>query len=83
MREKGWGRKTKKILIRVNKDEKKLAEELSHKKGENTSEYFRTLLREDAERKHLNLHVKIAEKYEKHLAELRSIIGEVKNKRKG
>jgi hypothetical protein len=83
MREKGMLGKIKIILLRVNYDEKKLAEKLSHKQGKNTSEYFRDLLREDAERVHLNLHLKIAEKLEEQLAELRSIIGEVKNKRKG
>jgi antitoxin component of RelBE/YafQ-DinJ toxin-antitoxin module len=76
-------RKTKKILIRVSKTDKELAEELSEKKGMNTSEYFRTLLREDAEDQHLKLHLKIVDKYEKQLTELRSIVGAVKNKRKG
>lgn len=51
MREKGKMRKEKKILIRVNKDEKALAETLSRAEGKNTSEFFRTLL---AEREHMN-----------------------------
>jgi serine phosphatase RsbU (regulator of sigma subunit) len=83
MREKGWARKTRKILIRVNRDEKKLAEELSHKKGKNTSEYFRDLLHEDSERKHLDIHVKIAEKYEKTLGEFRTLLNTTIKKRRG
>ncbi len=46
MREKGKLRKEKKILIRVNKEEKALADELSSKEGKNTSEFFRGLLKE-------------------------------------
>ena len=74
MREKGKHTKTKKILIRVDRDDKELAEELSHKQGKNTSEYFRDLLHDDAERAHLNLHLKIVEKYEKTLAEFRTLL---------
>jgi hypothetical protein len=37
MRRKGRLGKIKKILIRVNRDEKLLAEELSHKQGKNPS----------------------------------------------
>jgi len=83
MREKGRRAKIKKIIIRVNRDEKELAEELSHKAGMSTSEYIRGLLREAKENEHLNLHLKIAEKYEKQLAELRDIIEVAKNKNKG
>jgi hypothetical protein len=83
MREKGWARKTRKILIRVNRDEKKLAEELSHKKGKNTSEYFRDLLHDDAESVHLNIHLKIAEKYEKTLDEFRSLLNVARKKGRG
>ena len=81
MREKGKLGKIKIILLRVNSDEKKLAKELSHKQGKNTSEYFRDLLREDAERQHLNLHLKIVEKYEKTLAEYRTLLNEAKKNR--
>jgi len=45
MREKGK-KKEKKILIRVSKDEKMLAEKLSKTEGKNTSEFFRELLKE-------------------------------------
>jgi hypothetical protein len=83
MRKKGKMGKVKKILIRVDRNDKKLAEELSHKQGKNTSEYFRNLLHEDAERVHLNLHLKIAEKYEKTLGEFRTLLNSTKNKRKG
>jgi AraC-like DNA-binding protein len=83
MRRKGRLGKVKKILIRVNRDEKLLAEELSHKQGKNTSEYFRDLLHDDAERVHLNIHLKIAEKYEKTLGEFRSLLKIVKEKGRG
>jgi uncharacterized protein (DUF1778 family) len=43
---KGKARKTKKILIRVNNDDKALAEKLSKAEGKNTSEFFRGLLHE-------------------------------------
>lgn len=43
-REKGKNTRNRKILIRVNKDEKALAEKLSKEQGLNTSEYFRDLL---------------------------------------
>ena len=49
MREKGRRAKIRKIIIRVNQDEKQLAEELSHKAGMSTSEYIRGLLREAKE----------------------------------
>jgi len=81
MREKGRMRKERKILIRVNRDEKQIAEELSHKAGMSTSEYIRNLLREAKESDHLNLHLKIVEKYEKTLAEYRTLLNEArKNK---
>ena len=83
MREKGQNRKEQKIIIRVNRNEKQTAEELSEKAGMSTSEYIRNLLREAKENEHLNLHLKIAEKYEKQLAELRDIIRVVKNINKG
>ena len=46
MREKGKKKKDKKILIRVNKEEKTLAEKLSREDGKNTSEFFRDMLKE-------------------------------------
>lgn len=45
-REKGRSRKEVKILMRVSREEKKLAEKLSKAEGMNTSEFFRTLLKE-------------------------------------
>ena len=64
MREKGRNRKEKKILIRVSKDEKNMAEELSKKEGKNTSEFFRYLIKEHAEKKRTEQHLDIIEKYE-------------------
>ena len=46
MREKGKMKKEKKILIRVNKEEKALSEKLSKEEGKNTSEFFRDMLKE-------------------------------------
>jgi len=46
MREKGKMKKEKKILIRVNKEEKALSEKLSKEEGKNTSEFFRDILKE-------------------------------------
>ena len=43
---KGKARKTKKILIRVNKEEKALAEKLSKAEGKNTSQFFRGLMKD-------------------------------------
>ena len=44
MRQKGKYKKDKKILIRVDKTEKALAEKLSKAEGMNTSQFFRGLL---------------------------------------
>ena len=81
MREKGNKKKEKKILIRVNKDEKQLAEDLSKKEGKNTSEFFRTLLREHRDKKLLEVHLGIVEKYEKMLSKNRTLLTEHKSKR--
>jgi hypothetical protein len=80
MREKGRMRKEKKILIRVNKDEKQMAEELSRKEGKNTSEFFRDLLKEHKESKMLELHMNIVEKYENMLGKYRALLEEQKKK---
>lgn len=64
MREKGKNRKEKKILIRVSKDEKNLAEELSKREGKNTSEFFRFLIKEYSEKQRLDKHQDIINKYE-------------------
>jgi len=80
MREKGRMRKEKKILIRVNKDEKQMAEELSRKEGKNTSEFFRDLLKEHQENKLLEIHMSIVEKYENMLGKYRTLLEEQKKK---
>jgi hypothetical protein len=80
MREKGRLRKEKKILIRVNRDEKRMAEELSRKEGKNTSEFFRDLLKEHRENKLLEVHLNIVEKYENMLGKYRSLLEEQKKK---
>lgn len=78
MREKGRMRKESKILIRVNKDEKRMAEELSKKEGKNTSEFFRDLLKQHKEKKLLELHLNIVEKYEDMLVKYRKLLNENK-----
>ena len=80
MREKGKMRKEKKILIRVNKDEKKMAEDLSRQQGKNTSEFFRDLLKEHRDNKLLEVHLAIVEKYENVLNKYRKLLEEHKQK---
>ena len=74
MREKGKMKKEKKILIRVNKDEKKQAESLAQKEGKNTSEFFRSLLREHSDKKMLEVHLNIVDKYENVLGKYRDLL---------
>jgi uncharacterized protein (DUF1778 family) len=74
MREKGKMKKEKKILIRVNKDEKKQAEMLAQKEGKNTSEFFRSLLREHSDTKMLEVHLNIVDKYESVLGKYRELL---------
>lgn len=80
MREKGKFRKEKKILIRVNDQEKKAAEELSKKEGKNTSEFFRDLIEEHRQKKFLDVHMQIVEKYENLLEKYRQLLSEHKKK---
>jgi hypothetical protein len=74
MREKGKMKKEKKILIRVNRDEKKQAEVLARQEGKNTSEFFRSLLKEHSDRKMLEVHLNIVEKYEDVLDKYRELL---------
>jgi hypothetical protein len=80
MREKGKFRKKKMILIRVNEQQKKTAEELSQKEGKNTSEFFRDLLEEYRQDKFMDVHMAIAEKYENLLEKYRQLLAEYKKK---
>jgi hypothetical protein len=81
MREKSRiHRKIKKILIRASGDEKKLAEKLSKENGENTSQFFRRLLKEENERESVDLFLKSAEQLNKIAIELSDIIEKNKNK---
>ena len=82
MREKGKMKKEKKILIRVNKDEKKQAELLAQKEGKNTSEFFRSLLREHGDKKMLEVHLNIVDKYENVLEKYRDLLTKF-NKKEG
>jgi uncharacterized protein (DUF1778 family) len=74
MREKGKMKKEKKILIRVNRDEKKQAEVLAKQEGKNTSEFFRSLLKEHSEKKMLEVHLNIVGKYEDVLGKYRELL---------
>jgi antitoxin component of RelBE/YafQ-DinJ toxin-antitoxin module len=83
MREKGKLGKIKKILIRVNRDEKQTAEELSKKAGMNTSQYIRSLIKDAVNDEHMKLHLKIIKKYEETLDEFRTVLKVAKNKGQG
>ncbi len=77
-RRKSPNRKEKKILIRVNDEEKQLADNAARKAGKNTSEFIRSLIREREESKKLEVHVNIAEKYEKMLDKYENLLKEFK-----
>ncbi len=83
MRKKGKAAKIKKIIIRVNAEEKTAAEELSKKSGMSTSEYIRNMLYEAKMIDRLSLHLKIVEKYEKILADLRALLKSAAGRRRG
>ena len=83
MREKGKNKKEKKILIRVNRDEKALAEDLSKKEGKNVSEFFRDLLKDHRDQKLLEVHLGIVQKYEKMLTNYRELLAKHKHKKSG
>lgn len=78
MRRKGKNRKDRQILIRVNNEEKELAEKLSQKEGMNTSEFFRSLLWEYKEQKKMDIHLAIVSKYEQMLEKYRKLLAEYK-----
>lgn len=77
-RRKSPNRKEKKILIRVNNEEKQLADQAARKAGKNTSEFIRSLIRKSEENKKLEVHVNIAEKYEKMLGKYEELLKEFK-----
>lgn len=81
MREKGKKRKEKKILIRVNTDEKRDAEQLSKAEGKNTSEFFRYLLDKYKKEKLLDKHNEVIKRYQKILTELKEVLKCAKKKR--
>ena len=65
--------KSCKILIRVSKAEKKQVESIATERGENVSQFYRRLLKEEGERKLLETHLVIAEQEKKVLKELNAI----------
>jgi len=76
MREKGKKKKEQKILIRVNRDEKKLAEEMARNEGKNTSQFLRDLIHDHKEIKLFDMHLGIIDRYEKTLEKFRQILSE-------
>jgi hypothetical protein len=79
MREKSRAhRRIEKILIRTTKNEKNIAEKLSKDEGENTSQFFRRLLKQESERESFDAFMRAAEKLEKITGELSGIIDKVK-----
>jgi hypothetical protein len=84
MREKGRFKKVKKILIRVNPEERDYAFSAAKKEGKNTSELFRELLKNHEEDKIHKLILRIGKRNEKLFKEYRSMLGVLlKIKRKG
>jgi ribose 1,5-bisphosphokinase PhnN len=72
-------RKSAKFLIRVSKKFKLLAEKLSSENGENTSEFFRRLAKEEVDNRNLSSNFTIIEQQKQVLKEIRnSITGEEK-----
>jgi hypothetical protein len=78
MRRKGKMRKNKQILIRVNNEEKIIAETLSKKENLTVSELFRRLLRARNEGKKQDIHNIIIAKYEEMLEKYRKLYNEYK-----
>ena len=79
MREKSKAhRKIEKILIRTTKNEKNIAEKLSKEEGENTSQFFRRLLKQESERESFDAFLRATEKLDKVTSELSGIIEKVK-----
>jgi len=74
MKGKGRFRKNKMILIRVNEEEKKAAEDMAKEARKNTSEFFRSLLQEHRDSAYLDVHMRIAEKYQSMLEQYRQLL---------
>ncbi len=78
MRKKGKNIRDHIILIRVNRTEKELAEKLAKETGENTSEFFRRLLRESRTNSLYTLNMKLAEKHKCILKEYKKMLRQIK-----
>lgn len=77
------GLKSAKILLRVSKSEKQQAENMATERGENTSQFFRNLLKEAGERKLLETHLIIAEQEKEVLKEMKEVLKLAKKRNKG
>ena len=78
MRRKDKTRRNHVILIRVNREEKTLAERLSSTAGENVSEFFRRLLREAVNDSFSKRCSVLLEKHKKILKEHKKILKNIK-----
>jgi uncharacterized protein (DUF1778 family) len=82
MREKGMkGRKTG-IMIRVNSDEKAMANRISHLEGKNMSQFFRDYLHEYHGNHQLNLLIKLTDESRRLLKEYKNVLGRATKKGK-
>lgn len=75
--------KSSKILIRVSKAEKKQVESIATERGENVSQFYRRLLKEEGERKLLETHLIIAEQEKEVLKQMKEVLELAKNRNKG
>ena len=76
-------RRIKKILIRVSRAEKKLAEKVASQHGENTSEFFRRLIQEEKDRGKVDVLLRIVESQQQSLKEIKGLLAHVKTKAQG
>jgi hypothetical protein len=65
-------------LIRVSKEEKKLAIKMAKDSKYGLAKFFRQLIIDANEKKYVNMHMKIVEKEKEVLEELKELLGAVK-----
>jgi hypothetical protein len=68
--------RTEKILIRVNKFEKKAVEDFAKDEGKNISQFIRGLMEEHKTKAKINLHERIFERYESVYEKYRKVLKE-------
>jgi len=72
--------KIKKAELRLNNDERNEIKEAAEAQAQSTSEFIRDLLEERRTTAQLNLHLRIAERYEAVLEKYRRLLKECKKK---